>query len=131
MRSAGPQPEFFLDRALGVGFAQALVSDGWSIYRVPDVFPNDAQDVTDDEWIAVGSRNGWAMLTKDQRIRYRAEELEALDGHIFCLANGNLTVAEGVAWFAAARDSIFRAIADSGRGFWKVYDDGRIRRTWP
>jgi len=34
-------------------------------------------------------------LTKDQRIRYRCTELEALQsGHIFCLANGKLPISQ-------------------------------------
>lgn len=131
MPSAVQRPEFFLDRALGVGFAQVLRADGWLAHRIADVFPNDAQDVTDEQWIETGSRSGWAMITKDQRIRYRSHELESLSGQIFCLANGNLTVHESARRFIDARVGIERAVALGAPGFWKVYEGGQIRRTWP
>ena len=132
MSSEPPQPEFFLDRALGKGFAQTLEDDGWIIHRIGDLYPHDAQLIPDEEWIAEASRRGWAMLTKDQHIRYRADELGSLEGRIFCLAHGNMTVAESADCFRAAKTRIHRE-AQSGPvpSFWKVYVDGRIRRSWP
>lgn len=131
MPSAASRPEYFLDRALGVGFARALREAGWLAYRIADVFPDDAQSVTDEQWIETGSQRGWAMLTRDKRIRYRSHELEALNGQIFCLANGNLSVSESAQRFIEAQVAIERAVSTGARGFWKVYEEGRIRRTWP
>ena len=71
---------------------------------------------TDEEWIAEGCSHGWVLLTKDKRIRYRADELEALqEGHLFCLVSGNLDI-EGMtqafldALSAAGRDSLTQAV---------------------
>lgn len=132
MSSAAQQPEFFLDRALGKVFASILEDDGWIVHRISSLYPNDAQDVPDEEWISQSAKRGWAMLTKDQHIRYRATELGSLaGGQIFCLASGNLKVAESAEWLLAAKIQIHRAIALGEPGFWKVYEKGRIRRTWP
>ena len=39
---------------------------------------------------------------------------------------------EALGWVIRLASSAFVKRATSGRpGFWKVYDDGRVRRTWP
>lgn len=63
-------PEFFVDRSLGKTTAAKLAQLGWTVHLVTDAFPNDAQNTPDEEWIAYGLGHGWAMLSKDQRIRY-------------------------------------------------------------
>src|ERR1700712_286898 len=92
MSSAG-QPEFFLDRSLGRTTASRLREAGYVVHLIADHYPNDAGDVPDEEWIAEGSSRGWTLLTKDKRIRYRAAELEALQGHLFCLISGTMDIA--------------------------------------
>ncbi|MCT7354467.1 hypothetical protein N4P33_20240 [Streptomyces sp. 15-116A] len=47
-------PEFFLDRNLGRRVAEGLRACGWTVHRIGDVFPDDGQDVADEEWIAHG-----------------------------------------------------------------------------
>lgn len=72
------------------------------------------------------------LLTKDKRIRYRAEELEALQaGHLFCLVSGNLDIDAMTQAFLDALPKIERAARDESVGFWHVYRDGRIKRMWP
>ena len=87
-----------------------------------DVFPNDAQQTPDEEWIAYGLARGWALLSKDQRIRYRAAELVALapGGVLFCLSNGNLTIETQAQWFEHSRRAIESA-AGRGPAFYVVY----------
>jgi len=131
MSSGLPQPDFLVDRNLGRRFVDALRGEGWSIHTIADLYPNDAQEVPDEVWIADAGDRGWALLTKDQRIRYRAQELGALEGHMFCLAAGQLRITETIDRFTAARARIWRAAASDSLGFWKVYDGGRIERTWP
>lgn len=44
-------------------------------------------------WLREAGRRGWAVLMKDERIRYRSVERDALAAgavQAFCLANGNL-----------------------------------------
>jgi|GEM_PF-1353746 len=128
--SSDKRPEYFFDRSLGRETARLLRDAGHVVHLVADHYGNDAEDVADEEWIAEGCRRGWVLLTKDQRIRYRAAELAALNGRLFCLADGNATVAVMVASFLAAMTRIDRAVERQTVGFWHVYADGRIRRMW-
>ncbi|GGW96999.1 hypothetical protein [Streptomyces chryseus] len=47
-------PEFFLDRNPGRRLAEELRALGWRVHRIGQVFPADAQDVPDEEWIIHG-----------------------------------------------------------------------------
>lgn len=72
------------------------------------------------------------LLTRDERIRYRAEELEALqEGHLFCLVSGNMDIDGMTEARLEALAKIGRAAQDEPVGFWHVYRDGRIKRMWP
>lgn len=127
----GTPPEFLLDRSLGKRFAESLRASGWVVHALRDVFPHDAQDVADEDWIRFGCERGWALLTKDGMIRFRAEEIGALDGLMFCLASGNLRIPDAAARFVLAQNRIHNAIARGVPGFWSVYDHGRIEQKWP
>lgn len=131
MSSAKP-PEFFLDRSLGRITANHLRDCGYVIHLIADHYPEDAKDVPDAEWITEGCARGWILLTKDQRIRYRTDELAALtNGHLFCLASGNVNLATMSEAFKAAMPRIIRAATTHEVGFWHVYVDGQIKRMWP
>ncbi|MFI0733350.1 hypothetical protein ACH4S9_30720 [Streptomyces sp. NPDC021225] len=82
-RSAGQPadepPEFLADRSLGRRTVALLREAGWSVRHLGEVYADDGQHVPDEEWIACGLANGWALLTQDERIRYRAHERGALD----------------------------------------------------
>ena len=59
-----------------------------------EYFPQDARD---DAWLPVVGQRGWAVLTKDTRIRLRHTELAALvAGRVraFVLTRGDLTGTE-------------------------------------
>lgn len=126
-------PEFFLDRCLGKIVARLLRESGWPLHVVAEEFPNDGQDTSDQEWITYGLAKGWALLTQDKRIRYRADELIAVSdgrGVMFCLSNGNLLIAERVARFEASREKIVRAAKAVSPALYFVYEDD-IGRKWP
>lgn len=130
--SSAERPEFFLDRSLGRITASRLRSAGYVVHLIADHYPDDASDVPDEEWIAEGCSNGWVLLTKDKRIRYRAEELEALhEGHLFCLASGNMDIDAMTQAFLDALPKIERVAGEDPVGFWHVYRDGKIKRMWP
>lgn len=124
--------EFFLDRSLGKRSAAPLIEAGWTVHLVADFYGDDAAEVPDEEWIAEGCRRGWALLTKDKRIRYRSHELGALQsGHLFCIAGGNLGFAEMGERLRDAAPAMQRAVGREPFGFWHVLADGRIERKWP
>jgi hypothetical protein len=76
------------------------------VHLIAELYENDAKDVPDEEWIENGCRRGWTLLTKDKRIRYRASELAALDGCLFCLADGNASIETMANSFLAAMPRI-------------------------
>lgn len=130
--SSAERPEFFLDRSLGRITASRLRSAGYVVHLIADHYPDDASDVPDEEWIAEGCSSAWVLLTKDKRIRYRAEELEALqEGHLFCLVSGNMDINAMTQAFLDALPKIERVAGEDPVGFWHVYRDGKIKRMWP
>lgn len=132
MSSEPQQLEVFLDRCLGKGTAEELRALGWIVHTVHDHFANEGEDTSDEEWITYGVTHGWVMLTKDKRIRYRAEEIGALaSGHIVCLTNGQLKRQEAVDRFHAARVAMMRQTSVHPVGFWHVGDEGRLSKMWP
>ena len=61
-----------------------------------------AQDASDPEWLAFAGQNNWILITRDERIRYRVAEKQAIRRakvRAFVLAQGNLqaeTLAENL-----------------------------------
>lgn len=87
----------------------------------------------DVEFLQDAGRNGWAVLTADQRIRWVPAELEVvrLAGvKVFALAGGNLTAADQAARYVANLERIQRACAVAGGEIYVVRPD-RIERRWP
>lgn len=130
-RSVASQPEFFFDRSLGRETARRLRDLGWIVHLVSDAYPNDAQEIADEVWLRDGCARGWALLSKDKRIRYRGRELAALTGgRLFCLSNGNLPIATMVSRFERHRTAIWHHADGQSQGFWTVYEH-EVRRQWP
>ena len=70
-------PVFFIDHCLGTEkVAQRLRREGAEVrVLVEEGFAEDSADV---DWLPVVAEKGWAILTKDKRIRRRALEREAI-----------------------------------------------------
>jgi predicted nuclease of predicted toxin-antitoxin system len=78
--SASPKPPeeltFFLDRQLGrYKMADALRKAGLNVEIHDDHFPQNAQD---PEWLTAAGRKNWIVVTRDERIRYRVAERQAI-----------------------------------------------------
>ena len=79
----GPSPKpleeqltFFLDRQLGRHkMAGILRAAGLKVEVHDDHLP---QNVTDPEWLTLAGKNGWIVVTRDERIRYRVAEKQAI-----------------------------------------------------
>ncbi|MFH8490181.1 PIN-like domain-containing protein [Streptomyces longisporoflavus] len=126
-------PEFFLDRNLGRRVAEGLRACGWAVHRIGDVFPDDGQDVADEDWIAHGLDRSWVPLSKDGRIKTRDLEIRPVlerEAVLFYLDNQQLRSIEMVERLVARRDAIHRAVAKGGPAAYAVRSD-RIERTWP
>ncbi|NUS09995.1 MAG: toxin-antitoxin system, toxin component, PIN family protein [Streptomyces sp.] len=125
--------EFFLDRNLGRRVADELRALGWAVHRIGDVFPADAQDISDPDWIAHGLDQGWVPLSKDGRIKTRDLEIQPVfdrSAVLFYLNNQQLRTLEMVERLHASRHAIHEAVDKGGPAAYAVDAEG-IHRTWP
>ncbi len=91
--------------------ATALRHAGATVEIHNDHFPQDARDET---WLLDVGKRGWVVLTKDDRIRYRATELAAVVSArvaLFALSSGNLNGKEMAQAFVAALLRMTRVLA--------------------
>jgi hypothetical protein len=133
-RDATP-PEFLIDRSLSqVSLPAALREAGLTIRTLADVYGEQAaQEIDDATWLALAGQHGWVVLCKDDHIRRRPAELQALtDGNVrlFCLTNAQLTFADQTEWFLVNRYRIIQASRKPGPYVYGVYRD-RIAKLWP
>lgn len=92
-----------------------------------------AHDTPDAQWLAAAAEHGWVIVTRDQRIRYRANEVAAVRRgrlHLFALSSGNLSAAESARIVVAAWPRIRAAVRDHAPPMlWRIDRSGRIRPT--
>lgn len=126
--------EFFVDRSLGKSIAVGLRAEGLLVHTMSDVYGEDAAQLLDDEvWLRDAGRNNWVVLTKDDAIRRRPAERDALidaAARVFCLTNRNLRGAEQTMRFVANRHRILRQARKPGPYIYGVYEKG-LKRLWP
>jgi predicted nuclease of predicted toxin-antitoxin system len=108
-----PQRVLFIDRDLwSRHLDDALRAAGIPFEAHRDHFDDDTPD---PDWLtAVGAR-GWVVLTRDQRIRTRPNELAAVRAarlHVFALTSGNLSAAATAQLVLAAWPALQRAVAE-------------------
>jgi predicted nuclease of predicted toxin-antitoxin system len=88
-------PALFIDRCAWSGaLGRALTEAHIEFVAHHDRFEHDAPD---EFWLAAAADQGWLVVTRDQRIRYRANELAAMRRarlHVFVFTQGGLTGAE-------------------------------------
>ncbi len=132
--SDGPDPVFFLDRNFGrKTVAAALREVGFRIEVQDDHF---AQDTPDEVWLSEVGRRHWFVLTRDERIRYRRLEQEAVRRFrvgMFLLVHWKRSTGQTMAAaLIKAKPAIMRFAAKQRRPFIaKVYSDGRVRLWLP
>jgi PIN like domain len=134
-RRAAEQPEFLIDRSLGrLTVPEALRSVGLTVHTLAEVYGEEAAQETEDvDWIRLAAERGWVVLCKDDRIRRRPAERNALmEGKVraFCLTNANLGFDDQAAYFMSNRHRILQAVRKRGPYLYGVYKDG-IKRLWP
>lgn len=132
---AAAQPEFLIDRSLGrLEVAMALRSAGLTVRTLADVYGEEAaQETEDTEWIKLAADRDWIVLCKDDRIRRRPAERDALTHgkvRVFCLTNANLGFAELAAYFVTNRFRIIQAAQKPGPYLYGIYKDS-IKKLWP
>lgn len=112
----------------------ALRTAGLTVRTLADVYGEEAaQETEDTDWIKLAADRDWIVLCKDDRIRRRPAERDALtEGkvRVFCLTNANLGFAEQAAYFVTNRFRIIQAAQKPGPYLYGVYKDS-IKKLWP
>jgi hypothetical protein len=132
-----PRPDeltFFVDRSLGKSIVAGLRAAGLQVLSMADVYGEKAAQLLADEvWLRDAGENDWVVLTKDDAIRRRPAERDALteaEVRVFCLTNRNMRAAAQTERFVANRHRIVRQARKSGPYIYGVYQTG-LRRLWP
>lgn len=98
-RRPPPPPEFFVDRSLGrYVVPEAIRASGFVVHSLASVYgEQEGQSIEDVQWLQDAGDRDWVVLFKDDRIRRRPAELDALVAarvRAFCLTNANLRAEE-------------------------------------
>lgn len=132
-----PEPDeltFFVDRSLGKSIVAGLRAAGLQVLSMADVYGEKAAQLLADEvWLRDAGENDWVVLTKDDAIRRRPAERDALtetEVRVFCLTNRNMRAAAQTERFLANRHRIVRQAHKTGPYIYGVYEAG-LRRIWP
>lgn len=132
--SPKPAP-FFVDRSLGkYTVSDGLIAAGYEIHTMASVYGEDvAQRLKDPPWIKDAADNGWIILTKDRRLRYRPLEQKAIlaaKANVFVLAERNLGGEEMLQRFIANMARIVLRSRHPGPQIFRVYRT-RVEKWWP
>jgi hypothetical protein len=133
-RSAASSPSppdrliFFTDANLGRRIVpDALRTAGEEVKVHDDCFAPGTQDSV---WLRAVGQNGWIVLTKDSRIRYRRNEMEARlssGARSFVLVSSNLPGAEMAKIFVRALPGIRKLCAALSAPFIAhIHYDGKV-----
>jgi hypothetical protein len=93
---------YFTDRDLGIRFPAILAEAGLDVRRHQDHFSDNCPD---ERWLKEIGRRRWVAITRDKRIRYKPNELEAVIRH-----RVRLLVIVGKAKFPELADSFVRTL---------------------
>lgn len=126
-------PDFFVDRSLGRRqFPELLRAAGIRLRTLAEVYGVPADEAVEDvDWLARAGDEGWPVLMKDERIRYRAAEREALlehDVQAFCLSRGDLRAVEMAEAYIRVFPRITTACEEPGPFLYVVSSAG-LRRA--
>jgi hypothetical protein len=133
-RKTEQSPEFFVDRSLGKSIVEGLRAAGLTVLSMADVYGEErAQLLPDEVWLRDAGEKGWVVLTKDDAIRRRPAERDAMIAaavRVFCLTTAQLRGTEQTERFIANRHRILRQSRKAGPYIYGVYEKG-LKRLWP
>lgn len=115
----------------GFRVPRLLREDGWDVITLAEHYGVPADEsVQDVEWLTLAGEQSWAVLMKDDRIRYRNAEREALTAggvKAFCLSSANLATVAMAELFIAHKTEIWKRAAEAGPAFYAISKSGMRR----
>lgn len=125
-----PDATLFIDRdAWSRALGEALTAAGIRFVAHHDRF---GPSTPDTEWLETAGRENWVVLTRDQNIRRRPNELAAVKAAgivMFVLSQGNLSAAETARIVVGAYTRMMRAAQGTRRpAIFTLTREGRIHR---
>lgn len=134
-RPEPPPPRFLLDRSLGSKVVPTILREaGFDVVTLADVYGEDQAQQTDDPvWLAYAGERDLVVLGADDRIRYRAEERNAMAGGMlrsFTITNASLKAETAAGWYVTHRHRILQRCRKPGPYVYGVYAD-RLDKLWP
>ncbi len=128
------RPEFFVDRSLGRSIVDGLLAEGLLVYSMADVYgEEEAQRLPDEVWLRDAGKHDWIVLTKDDAIRRRPAERDAMIDaavRVFCLTTAKLRGVQQTERFVHNRHRIIRQARKPGPYIFGVYEKS-LKRLWP
>lgn len=133
-RPAEPPPGFFLDRSLGRHIvADALRAEGLLVQTLAERYPETEEFVQDEVWIREVTADGLVILVKDDRIRRKPREQQAIldsGARAFVVTNASLTGDQLAELFIENRHRIIQRSRHPGPYIYGVYP-GRLEKLFP
>ncbi|MGO9823470.1 MAG: hypothetical protein ACLPTJ_22805 [Solirubrobacteraceae bacterium] len=133
-RRAERPPEFFLDRSLGRHIvADALREVGLTVTTMADRYPETEESVKDETWIREVTHDGLVILMKDDQIRRKPREQQAViesGARAFVVTNANLTGEQVATLFVENRHRMVQRARHAGPYIYGVYI-GRLEKLFP
>lgn len=126
-------PDLFLDRSLGRRQVPDLLrAAGLRVHTLAEVYgiPID-ESIEDVDWLRDAGEQGWPVLMKDARIRYRPAERAAIVTYgvqAFCLTSGNLRASAMARQYLSVLDDLVTACQQAGPFLYTVSPAG-LRRV--
>jgi hypothetical protein len=134
MPTESDELEFFVDRSLGKSIVAGLRAAGLRVRSMAEIYGEEAAQLLADEvWLRDAGEHDWVVLTKDDAIRRRPAERDALTEaavRVFCLTNRNMRAAAQTERFVANRHRILRQARSPGPYIYGVYETS-LRLLWP
>jgi len=121
-------PDLFLDRSLGrIQVPLLLRAQGLRLITLAEHYgvPQD-EKIDDPTWLADVGQRKWAVLMKDERIRYNAPELNAVKQYglrCFCLNRQDLRAREMAGRFLRNLQAMADACRTPGPFIYAVHED--------
>lgn len=113
--------------------ADALRGEGLAVQTLAERYPETEEFIADDVWIREVTADGLVILMKDDRIRRKPREQEAIlesEARAFVVTNARLTGGRLAELFVANRHRIIQRARHPGPYIFGVYAR-RLERLFP